>query len=421
MTHGDSPHGPRSLHTDAPPVTDSEPTLADYVLVLVRRGRLIASIVAVSVALGLVHALVIARTYPIQAVLEIGRVDGDKLIDAPETILAKLAHGYIPSTLQAYRDEHPEGPTVKITAKVPKGSEVIVLESRATRDAASTHRALHEHVFRRLIADHQRTTDQVIARYRSDLARATLKLEELADRRVFIVQEKLLQGDVERGQLRLEALRDQATLIETEAKRFDETKKLLTQQVADLRADIASATQHRTRATSEATDGASAMTLLMLDSQIVDSRSRLRTLEERVHISLDNDREKLLKQLADIRRDQEAQAAAISESGSKLVKLRVDNERERQLQQQAIADVENKLGSVRATAILTPPARSSEPAGVGRAVVVLLYAILGTMAGVFAAWLAESFQRAPPRPVSGNGIRDQETEAEVETVMWERR
>jgi hypothetical protein len=274
----------------------------------------------------------------------------------------------------------------------------------------------------RLVADHQRTADQTIRQYESELARAQLKLDELSDRRVFIVQEKLIQGDIERGKLRLASLKDQAALIETEAKRYEDTKKLLTQQVADLRADITSAANHRALAASEATDGARAMTLLMLDSQIVDSRSRLRTLEERLYVSSENDREKLLKQLADVRRDQEAQLASIAEINSKLVKLRVDNERDKALQQQVIADVDSKLAAIRTTAILTPPTRLPDPAGVGRGTIVALYALLGLMAAVFAAFLVEFLQQATHRGSPRDPLRpDQlETEVETETVMWGR-
>lgn len=421
MAHGDSHHASRSFQNDAPPA-DSDPTLADYFVVLARRKRLIAVVVTISLVAGTVHALLATKTYMVQTVLEIGRLGGEKLIDSSETILAKFSHAYIPNVLQAYRTEHPEGPSVRITAKLPKGSEVVILESRGPQTDESLHRALHENVAQQLVRDHQRTADQLIKQYQSDLARARLKLEELSDRRVFTVQEKLLQGEIERGQLRLEALKDQATLIETEAKRFEETKKLLTQQVAELRADIASATTHRTRASPEATDGARAMTLLMLDSQIVDSRSRLRTLEERLYISLDNDREKLLKQLADVRRDQEAQSAAINELGSKLVKLRVDNERDQQLQQHAISDIESKLAGVRTTAILTSPARLPDPVGVGRKAVIALYTLLGLTAGVLAAFVAESIQRATVRPWVAEGRpHPGRPETEVETVMWETR
>lgn len=422
MSHGDSHHVPS--FREPPPFNDSDPgpALADYLFVLARRKRLIAVVVAISTIAGIVHALLTTRSYTVQTAIEIGRVDGDKLIDPPETILAKLVHGYIPDSLRAYRSEHPGGPTARITARIPKGSEVVVLESRGPENQEPLHRALHEAVSLRLVRDHQRTADQIVGQYRSDLSRAKLKLDELSDRRVLTVQEKLLQGEIDRGRLHLEALKDQAKLIEAEAKRFDETKKLLTQQVADLRADIASATDHRSRAVPEATDGARAMTLLMLDSQIVDSRSRLRTLEERLYISLDNDREKLLKQLADVRRDQEAQMASLSELGSKLVKFRVDNERERLLQQQTIADIETKLASVRTTEILTPPARLPDPVGTGRRTIVALYVLLGVMAGVFAAFIADFVARAKARPpAAGNGAHPEQPEPETEVAMWESR
>ncbi|MEW6683045.1 MAG: hypothetical protein AB1451_08990 [Nitrospirota bacterium] len=424
MSRSDSHHAPPPFREESPQFTDPEPTIADYVLVLARRKRLIAIIVAISVTAGLAHALLATRSYTVQTAIEIGRVNGEKLIDPPETILAKLSHAYIPDVVHTYRALHPDAPNAKVTAKIPKGSEVVVLETRGPLDHESTYRSLHEAISQRLVSDHQRTADQTIRQYESDLSRAKLKLDELSDRRVFMVQEKLLQGEIERAQLRLEGLKDQAKLIETEAKRFDATKKLLTQQVADLRADIASASNHRTQAAPDATDGARAMTLLMLDSQIVDSRSRLRTLEERLYISLENDREKLLKQLADIRRDQEAQLASLGELGSKLVKLRVDNEREKALQQQVITDIETKLTGIRTTVVLTPPARLPDPAGVGRGTIVALYALLGLMAGVFTAFLAEFLQQARSRRYpAGNGAQAEhlDTDVETEAVMWGRR
>ena len=184
------------------------------------------------------------------------------------------------------RAAHPEGRGVPISAKIPKNSELVVLESRAPREDESTSRSLHEAVVRRLITDHQRTVNQILAQYESELSRAKLKLDELADWRVFTVQEKLLQGEIDRGKLHLDALKDQTKLLETEVKRFDETRKLLTQQVAEARADLAAANNHRTQAVPEVTDGARAMALLMIDGQMMDGRSRLRALEERLHITL---------------------------------------------------------------------------------------------------------------------------------------
>jgi hypothetical protein len=198
----------------------------------------------------------------------------------------------------------------------------------------------------------------------------------------------------------------------------------LTQQVADVKAILATVNDRRAQAVAEVTDEARAMTLLMLDSQIGDSRSRLGALEERLYISLENERGTRLKQMADIRRDQETQSATISELGSKLVKLRVDQEREKTLQQQTIDDIQVKLTGVRPTQILLAPTRSLDPVGVGRKMIVLLYVMLGLMAGVFAAFALESVQQGKSRKQPArNGVQAEhiDTEVETETVTWGRR
>lgn len=74
MAHGDSHHTPLSFRDDSPP-PDTEPTSADYLLVLLRRKRLIALVVAVSLVAGTVHALLTPRTYSVQTAIEIGRAE----------------------------------------------------------------------------------------------------------------------------------------------------------------------------------------------------------------------------------------------------------------------------------------------------------------------------------------------------------
>ncbi len=374
-------------------------------MVLARRRWLVAAVVAGSLAAGLLHAVFSVRSYTFQTAVEIGRNGVDnKLIDEPETILAKLTHAYIPDVLRAYHADHPDGRRVQVDAKIPKGSQLVVLESRGPKDAEPVYRALHEATIDKLIRDHRRAIDEILTQHASERSRAAIKLDELTDRRIFAVQERFVQGEIERGRLRLGSLRDQATLIETETKRLDETKKLLAQQVADVRAVLVTANDRRAKAGAEATDEARAMTLLMIDSQIMDSRSRLGALEERLYITIENERERLVKQLADIRRDQEAQSAAIGELGSQFVKLRADHEREKALQQQTIDDIDAKISAVRPTRVLLAPAASFDPTGTGKKAILAVYGLLGLIGGIVAAFFAESVAstRAQLR-VSGEG------------------
>lgn len=104
------------------------------------------------------------------------------------------------------------------------------------------------------------------------------------------------------------------------------------------------------------------------------------------------------------------------------MKLRVDNQRDKTLQQQAIDDIQVKLTGVRPTQTLLAPTQSLDPVGVGRATILTLYALLGLMAGVFAAFAAEFLAQArTPRWPTGNGAQSDQPETEVEAVMWETR
>ena len=228
-----------------------------------------------------------------------------------------------------------------------------------------------------------------LLQYKAELARARVKLDELQDQRIFAVQEKALQGEIVRGKREVESLKDQATLLEAQQKRLDETKHRLGQQIAEAKALLAVATENRGRAVSEATDEAKAMTLLMIDSSIAESHSRVAGLEERLYIGLEHERERLGKQLADDRRDQATEAGTVGELEGKLVKLRVDHERDIALQQQAIGEIEAKIAALRGTHPLLAPMQSLEPTGTGRRVIVAVAAVLGLVGGLFMAFVAE--------------------------------
>ena len=462
--------------------------------VLVKRRRMVAAVFALSLGAGVAQALLTKASYTYHTVVEIGHDGSGKPLDSTDTVLAKLNQAYIPQTLRDYAEKNQSRERVRIDARVPKGSELVVLESRGPADLAPVYLLLQGAVADTLIQDHQRTIDQIdrqykaeltrarvrldelqdqrifavqekalqgeIARgkrkveslkdqatllqYKAELSRAHMRLDELQDQRIFTVQEKALQGEIARGKQRIESLKDQATLLEAQQKRLDETKSLLVQQIAEAKAIVAVAGESRGKAVTEATDEAKAMTLLMINSSIAESRSRVAGLEERLYIGIENERERLGKQLADGRRDQATEAGTVVELESKfvklrvdherdialqqqaiteieakitkfladdrreqateagtvgelegkLVKLRVDHERDIALQQQAIAEIEAKIAALRGTHPLLAPMQSLEPTGTGRRFIVAVAAVLGLIGGLFLVFVVEFLQNA---------------------------
>ncbi len=77
---------------------EDEISLVDLWLVLAKRKRLIAAVAGTIAVAGLLYALLMPRAYTYTTSIEIAR-DGDKLLESPQTVLAKLQESYIPLVL----------------------------------------------------------------------------------------------------------------------------------------------------------------------------------------------------------------------------------------------------------------------------------------------------------------------------------
>lgn len=332
---------------------DDEINLVDLWLVLVRRRVVFATVAILCVVAGLLYALVVPRDYQFSTSIEIGsRLDGSdvSLVEPPETLLAKVNESYIPLARQRYLLAHPDIEDVpKIDARIPKGSQIIVLNSKGPESESAIHETLQQAVVDMVKKDHGRIID--VMRKESEIRqqRATAKLEEL---------------------------KDEASLLQAREKRLSDTTTLLAKQASEARADLQRAQSNRQRATGAAKDAAQAMTLLMLDSEIQSHRQRLAKLDERLQIEMADNQDELTKALADNRR---AQAD----------------------QQNNIAKLNIQLANLRETRALLPPMRSTEPAGPGRSVIVLLALLLGLMLGVFAAFVVEFLAKAREQSTQG--------------------
>ncbi|MFW5453811.1 hypothetical protein [Thioalkalivibrio sulfidiphilus] len=79
---------------------------------------------------------------------------------------------------------------------------------------------------------------------------------------------------------------------------------------------------------------------------------------------------------------------------SELERFRIDWERSTEAQRQTVRAVEARLNAARDTRVVTQPARSLEPEGPGKSIILALSLFLGLMLGVFAAFFAEFLRNA---------------------------
>ena len=455
-----TPHTPTELQAY---YQEDEISLIDLWLVLVRRRRLAMLVALMVFTAGSVFAYVTPKKYKYYTTLEIGTMtvdDGEntrtRLIDPPETLRAKIEESYIPLAEHRYYSVYPEDSTIyKLTARVPKSSEVVVIEGQGPKTTQKTYLGMLQDVVDEVAKDHARATESIRSALETELAKGRLKLEELQDPGTLQTEKKQLQSELRKAELDLEDLKDervlavplqnieaeiehnkkvllnlkdQEHLFQAQYKRLDEVDQLLRKQINELQDQINTSLARRKTASEDVKDPAMAMAMLMLDNETQQNRLRLANLEERLFITQKNERETLENKLEDNRREQEVQRKVLEKVQGELVKLSVENERAQKAkapevavlnakiakleadsrraiaaQKETVHDLETKLQNLRETRALLPPVASLEPTGPRKLVVIVLSIVLGGMLGIFGAFVAEFIGKAREQAQTARG------------------
>jgi len=322
---------------------NEEISLLDLLRILVDEKQAILVTFLIFVALGILYALLKPEVYRYTTTIEIGTIMEDGraiLIDRPETVLAKIQEAYIPYVLEQSGME--DGKGYQISARIPQGSEVVVLDSEVPEDRESTVVKLHKGVVELVKQNHQR---------------------------VFEIIKKEMEVELDKSKNKLSALQDRHRALTADLKRLDRTANLLNDQIEELKALVDDAIRYRRLARSQTGDETQAMTLLMIDNEIQQNNQRLAALEERLYI--------------DIPREKDSLNNAIS-----------DNSREQQEQAAEIAKIQATVNNMRETRMLISPMRSPKPVGPGKLVIVLVSIILGLFGGIFIAFIRAFIRRA---------------------------
>lgn len=319
--------GPHNTSADA----GEEIDFVDLARLIWRHRRAAALTLLVVLAIGMTGALLTPRKYAYTTAIEIGsRVEDGKttVIEAPDTVVAKLEDGYIPLAQQSYADDHPEDKSErKVAVRLPKNSQLVVIQSKSTVDEGAAYRQIQQKAVEALVADHARVYD-------------TARQE--------------IEFDRKRAERELRGLADQQLALTRELERTKTTQQLLEGQIAETTAMIEANTKNRDRAVAEARDEARAMTLLMLDNEVRANRTRLANLERDLRVHLDATRDSLQNQL-------------------------LDNQRAQELKQAQIQRIMLQLKNLRETRAVNLGARSLRAVGPSRGTIILVSAVMAVL------------------------------------------
>jgi hypothetical protein len=332
-------------NTPVPRQTDDDISLVDIATTIWMHRRASMAAFAVVLACGLAAAALLPDKYRYVTTIEIGSrsEDGKTVpIESVDTTLSKLQEAYIPAARRDNLQGHPDGRgEFATTARVPKNSQLVVLESKASEAKSAPYRQIQEQAVQALLADHG----------------SVFKLQRMA-----IEQQK------QRAEADLQGLADRAVALQQQLDRLKQADQLLEQQIADTRALLDVATTNRTRAVSEARDEARAMTLLMLESEVHANRARLADLQQKLQIGQAERRDQLKNELR-------------------------QNKRNQALQQAEIQQIDLRIKELRETRVLGLAIKSPRPVGSSRTLLVALSLTLGAILAVLLPLVLEFIDR----------------------------
>jgi LPS O-antigen subunit length determinant protein (WzzB/FepE family) len=379
-----------------PACADDEIDLVDLFLVLWRRKVMIVLFTLVCLLVGGLYAFTQTQTFRYVTALEIGTIfdgsgaqSGKTLVESLDVVKIKLDEVYIPGAVRQLSTEESDSPRLKAEAKAQKDSNIVLLSSVGAIENQASIAALHTETTSPLIENHNRMVAAAMQEYKLKAERAKLELRELNDPDIYLFDEKVLKGDIEKAKAQLDELDNQKELLKAQKKRLQTTQEILKQQVEKTEKQLKAAYANIPDATNEATDEPKALTFLMLNSQIEQNERRLADLQERLQVETENEKQLFDNKLSSNLSDIELQKAKVNELQSKLSKLRAERKSEISKQQNAIADAESKLELYQYTKTLGIAQRSLDPEGPRKALILALAGVLGLMGGIFLAFGAE--------------------------------
>ena len=378
-------------------VYNDEISLTDLFKVLIKRKRTMLVVFLIIVSISIAFSVIIKKKYEYTAVIEIGTIikqtatgSDIKMIDAPETVAAKLEYSYIPYVLNQYYQNNPDDKKLyKLTVSVPKKSELVKITAKGSEDNANTYLALLGQVTEQLKNNHKRLFEISRSKTEEQVTISQLDLAGLKDPKRKTLIEKKYEQQIKEINIKLIAIDDQIKLEKNKKNRFLETKRLLERQLKDLTVNINTSVANRSKAKIKVESSSDAMTLLLIDNEIQQYRNQMITLENRIYVDIAN-------KIEESENNIQSHTRQIELLRKELVNKEIEKQEQLEIygrtvlkKEAHVKQVEVTLNNSKQTNILVNPMQSIGTVGISSKLIVMLGVFVGLFVSLFAAFIHE--------------------------------
>lgn len=341
----------------APLEGSDEISLYEIYLILKRKRTLILSATVLCAFVAGAYSFIKPTNYTYQACAQIGIMNRDNtgqpvFIESPQSAIAQLNNAYIPSKAKKSKFN-----TADFKTFTPKDSSMVFIKTNAPKSIGGIVTNIQNASLQRLVENNSRLAAVSMASAETNLRKSQATAQTLSSKIANAIdQEHAVSGELSLLKTKDAVLQNQGGRISQEISRMHPL------------ADKASKAVH---------NNATALTMMIQNNQVAQERQQLFNLEMERSVTLPKEQIGLLNQMNTLKRQEinlNTQIAANS------------------------AQIELDRASIKAlqtTHIVRPSSPSIKPVGPGKAVFIVLGALVGLMLSVFYALLANAITKQP--------------------------
>ena len=375
---------------------NDEIDLIDLIRVLFKRKIMISVVTVLITLIAIAACFILPANYEYRTMVKIGETiqDGKQqavavVIENPETVKAKLVDIFIPMIKAQLLNENSSAVLPEMTVTNPKNSNLMVLSTKGQKVLQPLVTRFHQGIGELLVADHAKQIKRALLPLDAKIVYAKIELEKLQDpllRSLIEQRSNLAINGIERS---IRNLKDTELILKNRLLSMVDKKKLLEQQLTELTAVIVQAQKNKTMAAAKIGSESQAMTLLMLNRQIEQDRTRQIGLRDQLLFKFDEQSNQLAQQIEDNIQQQTVQTNRIAELKNSYLKDISDNERAQQVQQQKVVEMQGLRDLTEHTTMISMAIPSLKPISPKKPLIVALGFMLGLMGSVMLAFLLE--------------------------------
>ena len=275
-------------------------------------------------------------------------------IDSPQSAMAQLDNAYIPSVVDAFagQQKNHKFATVGFKTFDPKGSSIVCIKTIAPKHLGGTVRQIQNSALQRLVSNNAR-----IAAVPKASAEANVKQ---------------LQATAQTLSTKISNVIDQERAVSSELTLLKTKDAILQDQVGRISQEIAGMRPLVKKAVHDVHDNATALTMMIQNNQVAQEQQQLFNLEIDRSVALPKEQIGLLNELKMLKRQKTNLDAQIAANSAQL----------------ELAQASMK--ALQITHVIRPSSLSIEPVGVGKAVLIVLGALIGLILSIFYVLLAHA-------------------------------